>query len=327
MVRIAVIGAGVFGIEHVRAYRHLPDVEVVGMVEPDPARRARFVELADIGERVPLYESVEALLERGAPQAASVVVPSRAHREVAVQLMGAGVDVLVEKPFARDIADARAIARVALETGRLCLPGHVLRFSEPHRDLHAQFGAGTLGEVRLLTLRRDRSRSLAVNFPLEHPASLTGVHDIDLAIWLTGQPVVRVRAVERSIMSGTPDQFSAELSHADGTLSLVSGAYLLPLDQPGLGYDRIEVFGSQDWRTLEEVTPDDPPPPDDPGRNPPLVNELAHFASVAARGDLSTVCTPADGVHAVEVVDAVLASAAGGGTPVDIPATSDTESS
>src|SRR5579862_4310298 len=94
-VKVGVAGVGQFGEQHVRVYRELAGAELVGIYDADPARAAQiasqygchmFSTLAELAADV---------------QAASVVVPTEAHLQVAEQLLEAGADVLVEKPMAR----------------------------------------------------------------------------------------------------------------------------------------------------------------------------------------------------------------------------------
>lgn len=320
-VRVAVVGAGLFGLEHIASYRVLAEVELVGVVEPDEARRFALVSSGAVPSTLPLFSSVREMLAAGEVDAASIVVPSRLHAVVASELMAAGVDILVEKPFTETVDDAQQIAREAAQLGRVCLPGHVLRFSPQHQALRARIRAKTMGDVIAVALRRDRSRVLTMSHAGEHPASLTGVHDIDLAIWLTGQRVAEVRASEHRMSDGHGiDLFWAELLHVDGAMSSIRGAYLLPADTPDATSDQIDVYGSTDIETLHDETPRRGGSKSAGNaaetHNVPLMNELAHFVACVAAGTPSSICKPEDAIHVVEVVHAVIQSAAAGGIPV-----------
>ncbi|MHB8186227.1 MAG: Gfo/Idh/MocA family protein [Dermatophilaceae bacterium] len=322
-VRVAVVGGGLFGREHIGTYRSLEDVELVAVVEPSWERRTELLADQALLGTAQMFASVHDMLVAVAVDAASVVVPSSLHQDVASELMLAGIDVLVEKPFAEAVEDAREIAKQAAACGRICLPGHVLRFSAPHRELRDRLRAGVLGEVIAVALRRDRSSALMLSHPGEHPASLTGVHDVDLAIWLTGQRVVEVCALEHCVPNGkNVDLVWAQLRHVDGAISSVHGAYLLPVDAPDMTSDQIDVYGTAGSESLHDAIPrrltTETCTAQPARQNEPLRNELSHFVSCVAAGQPSAICTPDDAVHVVEVVRALIESAAAHGVPVVI---------
>ncbi|HEY0700822.1 MAG TPA: Gfo/Idh/MocA family oxidoreductase, partial [Micromonospora sp.] len=183
-IGVAVIGAGAFGVRHVAAYQAL-GIRVDALVEPDATTRDRVATRYGVPRA---FATVADLLAAGTPDAASVCVPGSAHRAVAVALITAGVPVLVEKPLAATVGDAAAIVEAAEAHGVLCQPGHILRYSPAHRALHEAVREGRLGRVLAVSSRRDRPRTLTRLFPDEHPALLTAVHDIDLALWYAQSP-------------------------------------------------------------------------------------------------------------------------------------------
>ncbi|MEU1755192.1 Gfo/Idh/MocA family oxidoreductase [Micromonospora matsumotoense] len=323
---IAVIGAGAFGARHLAAYRSL-GVPVRALVEPDAATRDRVA----AAHRVPqAYADVAGLLADATPDAASVCVPGPAHRAVAVALLDAGVPVLVEKPLATTVADAAAIVATAGRTGVLCQPGHLLRHSPPHRALHDAIRAGRLGDVLAVSSRRDRPRTLSRLFPREHPALLTAVHDIDLALWYAGAPVVEVRAAARTRPgSATPVLVWAELRHANDVVSSIRNSYLLPESTPHHTSDLVEVYGTDGVAHVDlshptllvQREPTEAPdwllsPADGGGA---LAAELRHFLG-RIDGTVPTAVVPlTDGLHVVQVAEAVVDSAATGGAVRRLP--------
>ncbi len=125
---MAAIGVGAFGRNHARVYHDLAKegaVEFVGVVDSNPARAAQVA--AEFGTQA--FASLEELLQRAKPQAASVAVPTVAHLEVACKFMQAGVDVLIEKPVAPTLAEADEMIRLAEQHGRIAQAGQLERFN------------------------------------------------------------------------------------------------------------------------------------------------------------------------------------------------------
>jgi predicted dehydrogenase len=324
--RVAVIGGGAFGVRHVAAYQSL-GVRVDALVDSDATTRERVAACHGVPHT---FATVAELLAAGTPDAASVCVPGSAHRAVAVALITAGVPVLVEKPLAATVADAAAIVAAAEAHGVLCQPGHILRHSPAHRALHDAIREGRLGQVLAVSSRRDRPRTLTRLFPEEHPALLTAVHDIDLALWYAQSPVVEVRAAARTRPgSAMPVLVWAELRHANGVVSSIRNSYLLPEHTPNHTCDLVEVYGTDGVghvdlghpTLLVQAERTEAPdwllsPPDGGGA---LAAELRHFLRQLDGSDPTPVVPLADGLHVVQIAAAVADSAAADGAPRHIP--------
>src|SRR5215467_12177271 len=122
-IRVAVVGCGEFGRNHARVYREMDSAQLVGVFDSDPARAALFAQ--EFHSRA--FSSLEEM--RGQVEAASVAVPTIAHAEVGCRLMELGVDVLVEKPIAGNLAQADALLDSAEKHARMLQVGHVERFN------------------------------------------------------------------------------------------------------------------------------------------------------------------------------------------------------
>jgi predicted dehydrogenase len=315
-VRIAVIGGGAFGREHVGAYRAVAGVDLVAIVEPDAERRRGLQnEFETHGTSV--FESVAEMLRQREIDAASVVTPGSSHLAVSRELMTNGIDVLIEKPFADSVADAVEISGLARDLGRICLPGHIMRHSPKHVALQGRVREGELGQIVASSLRRDRSNDHIKRFPGVHPVLLTGVHDIDLALWFTGQRVLQVSAFEHRDRDGNVDLFSATLRHENGAISTVQGAYLLPVDKPTDVDDQIDLYGESGHAVVRETSRGSSSMSPGIGvANIALVAELTHFASCISSGEQSRLCTPEEAVHVIEIAEAVVMSAADSGASI-----------
>src|SRR5258708_34616299 len=121
-IRVAVVGAGEFGRNHARVYRELEGVELVGVFDENQERAAA---VATEFQTLVLTRLEEL---HGRVDAASVAVPTVAHAEVGRRLLEMGLDVLVAKPMAVNVAEADALLHAAQKNGRIRRVGHVERF-------------------------------------------------------------------------------------------------------------------------------------------------------------------------------------------------------
>ena len=122
-VRVAVVGAGAFGKNHLRVLHEGPGAELVAVVDTDPDRAQRAAQ--DHG-----CKSLEKLDQLyGQVDAAVVAVPTVAHADVGCQLLEHGIDVLMEKPIAADLESAKRLTETAETHGRILQIGHLERFN------------------------------------------------------------------------------------------------------------------------------------------------------------------------------------------------------
>src|SRR5712664_1802747 len=112
-IRVAVVGAGEFGRNHARVYRELEGAELIGVYD-ESAERAGVVAQEF---QTTSFHSLDELC--GRVDAASVAVPTVAHAAVGCRLLEMGLDVLVEKPMAVNLADADALLDAAKRNGRI----------------------------------------------------------------------------------------------------------------------------------------------------------------------------------------------------------------
>lgn len=316
MLKVAVFGAGRFGTQHVAAWNFTTRSTVVAIVDPRISTTHSMHPSPD--GPIPVVASLEDIPQSTSVDVAAIVTPVWSHVDIAQELCRRGIPFLVEKPVAATSIDAQAVAAMASESGVISMPGHIMRFSQPHIDLHetmARLGHPTA----TTTLRRDRSAALLDIYPGEHPALLTGIHDIDLAMWLTNSPVVEVTAVDEDI-DGRPMSFQATLSHANGSQSLVSGAYTFPVTEADRVSDEIVIVGQDgdilgDYRYNSDVSASDSDAPD-----PALLAEIEHFIDLVSGVATTPVVTLDDAVHSLAVVEAIIHSSELKGSTVQVVA-------
>lgn len=118
-IRVAIIGTGAVAAEHYCEFHRLPDsgTEVVAVVDAVPGKAAAFAGRFDLDDAVSL-DNLGAVLDAGRIDVAEICTPPTSHADVADVLLGAGVDILSEKPLAADLDAARSTIRSAADKGR-----------------------------------------------------------------------------------------------------------------------------------------------------------------------------------------------------------------
>jgi predicted dehydrogenase len=223
-IRVAVIGAGAFGRNHLRVYRELetanPDlVKLVALVEPDPTRR----EAAATQYNIPTFATINDLLatKTGAPgpdfrtrviEAASICVPTIHHTAVAEQLLQANIDILIEKPIASSLEEADHIITLAQQNNCIVAVGHLERFNPAVTAVAERLNNPMFFESHRLSIFTPRSLDVDVVLDLM-------IHDLDIVLSLTNSPVREVRAVGIAILSRKADIANVRVEFESGCVA------------------------------------------------------------------------------------------------------------
>jgi predicted dehydrogenase len=210
-IRVAVVGCGEFGRNHARAYRELEGVELVGVFDQDADRAAKVAQ--EFQTRA--FSTPGDL--RGAVEAATVAVPTIAHKEVGCALQDMGIDVLVEKPMASTLAEADELIAAAKRNSRILQVGHVERFNPAVRAVEPIVKRPLFFEVHRLGVFTQRSLDVDVIFDLM-------IHDLDILLALVNEPVEEVKAVGIPVLTDKVDIAHARLEFAGGAVANVTAS-------------------------------------------------------------------------------------------------------
>jgi len=210
-IRVAVVGAGEFGRNHVRVYREIEGADLIGVYDQD-ARRAAAVAKE-------FQTKVLATLEElhGHADAVSVAVPTVAHAEVGCRLMEMGLDVLVEKPMAVNLAEADALLASAKKNKRILQVGHVERFNPAVIAVEPILNRPLFFEVHRLGVFTPRSLDVDVIYDLM-------IHDLDILLALVKEPVTEVKAVGIPVLTDKVDIAHARLEFVGGAVANVTAS-------------------------------------------------------------------------------------------------------
>jgi len=317
-VRIAVIGAGSFGRNHLRVLRNAsveraqngasalcaPNAQLVAVVDTNPDRTA--VASAEFG--CPAVSSLAEL--SGVVDAAVVAVPTIAHAEVGCQLLESGIDVLVEKPIAADAPSARRLVDTAHRHDRILQVGHLERFNPAVMALRRIRTTPLFFEIHRMSVFTPRSLDVDVVLDLM-------IHDVDIVLSLVGCPPEEIRAAGLPVLTDKADIANVRMAFPTGCIANLTASRVstervrkLRVFQPSqyisLDYQRQDLltFTVEDGEpgAAKEIRCEAVPVE----KSEPLKLELEAFlTSVAAR--TAPQVTGEDGLAALEAALEILA--------------------
>ncbi len=328
--RIGLVGLGMMGATHLKAYRAIEGAEVAWLCDLDPARLAGDLSGAvgniDTGAAgrsdlagVRTTDEYADLLADASLDAIDLCVPTFLHADMALLALEAGKHVVCEKPLALTSADAFAVVEAARAAERLLLVGHCLRFWPEYVVLKGLVDAGRLGRVRAATFRRhgcvpgwawdgwlaDVRRSGSAALDLH-------VHDADLVRWYVGPPN-EVSSEGDLDAAGGVVRIETRYGFDGGPEVVASGGWDLPTDEGFYMSAELEFeggsarFDSRRSPTLlvREAGRETPPTVT---AGDAYTEELRHIVACLAAGRPSERIAPEDAAAAVALVEAEVES-------------------
>lgn len=334
-VRIGLIGTGRFGRLHLKVLRQLAGAEVVALA--DVNGEALAAAAAEFGfPDSALHADPLELIARGDLDAVDIVSDEPSHGPLTLAALDSGKHVIVEKPLAVSLPEARAILAKAEAAGKQALVGHISRFSQPYYTIKRRLTAGGLGRIAAIRTKRNFSRDWFDSFGKRvHPVYESGVHELDLLLWYTGARCRTVAAFERN-MSGYehPDLFSALLQFENGVVATLDSSWLVPPGAPRNLTETLELDGTIDahieligefgtaqyrlnhdglsvWDVERSLQPEVTlwPTGPDGAVGGAIEAELGHFVRMIAANRPSPIMPLSDAVHVMEMADAIVESA------------------
>ena len=244
-LRIAMIGSGAVSRHHFPAFRDRPGViRLSAICEKNPRAASAFA--AQFPYPVPIFGELDDLLEKAQVDAALVVLPHNLHFPVASKLVGEGIPVLVEKPLACSLEEARALKRLSSETGVPVVAGQMLRFANDVIWLKEWVSkdAGNFGALRTFDIQSWQNILAYVNssgglkhWLLDGKAAGGGVvvslavHQLDLIRFITGDDFVEATAWGRfdsPFRNGAESCALALLKMTKGACGVLHSTYIGP---------------------------------------------------------------------------------------------------
>lgn len=205
-LRTAVIGVGYLGRFHAQKYAQLTGSKLVGVVDANTDARAKVA--AELGTQA--FGDYRELF--GKVDAVSLAVPTPLHHSIGCELLRNGIDVLIEKPIATTVSEARELVNLAQTHGRVLQVGHLERFNPAVLAAAARLRTPRFVESHRLAPFKQRGTDVSVVLDLM-------IHDIDLIQELVGTPIESIDAVGATVFSGEIDIVNARLRFKGGCVA------------------------------------------------------------------------------------------------------------
>ena len=296
-LRVGVVGAGVMGSNHARVLAGLPDVTMVGIVDPLAEHRARAVELA--GCRA--FATLDELLAEGV-DAVTIAAPTHLHHEVALACIARKVHILVEKPIAPSVEEGRDIVAAARSAGVTLMVGHVERFNPAVAAIKQAISGEDILSIAITRVGPFPPRMSNVGVVID-----LAVHDIDLIRWFTESDIVEVQPQLSSAVAEREDIALLQFRTASGVLAHINTNWLTPFKARSVTVATRGKYVMGDLLT-RQVTECFGFKPDGSysmrhlpvGHDEPLRAELISFLNAVRSGEVPAV-TGEEGVASLEI--------------------------
>lgn len=225
-IKVALAGAGAFGIKHLDGIKNIDGVEVVSLVSRDLEKTREVAAkygiphvTTDLADSLALPE-VDAVI---------LCTPTQMHAAQAIQCLEAGKHVQVEIPMADSLKDAEAVVAAQKKSGLVAMCGHTRRFNPSHQWIHHKIGAGELNlqqmDVQTYFFRRTNTNALGqARSWTDHLLWHHAAHTVDLFAYQAGSPIVQANAIQGPIHPtlGIAMDMSIQLKAANGAICTLS---------------------------------------------------------------------------------------------------------
>ncbi|HEU5194415.1 MAG TPA: Gfo/Idh/MocA family oxidoreductase [Methylomirabilota bacterium] len=218
-MNVLLVGLGRWGEKHLRVLTQLG--ATVWVADISPARRQ-----SAMGQGVDAARAVADFTEALAHvEAVDIVTPADSHRAVAETCLAAGRHCFIEKPLTVSVADGRAVAALARQTGRAVQVGHIFRFHPVTATLKAALAADRIGAVRYATGRFSGFKRPRTDVGVTHTDA---IHYFDLFAHLLGREATSVMALQRDYLGrGLDDMSLTTVTYGDVPV-IVEANYFVP---------------------------------------------------------------------------------------------------
>lgn len=188
MTKVGIIGAGYWGINHVRAFNALTTCDLVVVAD---LAQGNLKKVKGISASIETTDNHSEIIGDGGIDAVVIATDAPTHHDLAVQAIEAGKHVFVEKPLALTVADGEDMVKRAREAGRTLMVGHILLYHPAVTKMKEYVSSGELGEVYYLFSQRVNLGKVRSN---ENALWSLAPHDISVMLYLAGREPVEVSA-------------------------------------------------------------------------------------------------------------------------------------
>lgn len=297
-MRVGVVGVGEMGQHHARVYSELSDdfdLELIGIADNDVERAEEIAE--EYGYKV--YENHEDLAEENL-DAVSIAVPTSYHKDVSLDFIERGTNVLIEKPIADNEENAKNILEAADENDVVITIGHIERYNPSVQKLKKVIDDGVLGEV--MSISGKRVGPLAIRIRDVGIIVDLAVHELDVISYLFGEKIreVTAKAGNAKHPADVEDYAQIMVDFDGGKTGMIETNWLTPhktrqlsvVGTKGIAYldyiDQSLVVHNSEWKQEYKIQ-----------AREPLKNEIEDFLDCSLNGGEPCV-SGEDGLHVLK---------------------------
>lgn len=297
-LRTAVIGVGYLGRFHAQKYAQIAGSKLVAVVDANAEACGKVA--AELGTKA-VHDYRELF---GAVDAVSLAVPTPLHHAIGCELLRQGIDVLIEKPIATTVAEARELVELAKAHGRVLQVGHLERFNPAVLAAAERLHTPRFVESHRLAPFKQRGTDVSVVLDLM-------IHDIDLIQELVGTPIESIDAVGATVFSGEIDIVNARLRFQGGCVANTTASRISLKQERKIRIFQDDAYLSVDMqqKILTVIRKKDAAPVESPAQvsieeesydqGDALLAEIEAFLK-AVRERSTPVVTGEDGLRALE---------------------------
>jgi 2-hydroxy-4-carboxymuconate semialdehyde hemiacetal dehydrogenase len=225
-IKVALAGAGAFGIKHLDGIKNIDGVDVVSLIGREIEKTKQVA--AEYGIQHVTTDLAESLARKEV-DAVILCTPTQMHADQTMACLKAGKHVQVEIPLADSIKGADSVVALAKSSGLVAMCGHTRRFNPSHQYVHKQIIAGKFNiqqmDVQTYFFRRSNINALGqARSWTDHLLWHHAAHTVDLFAYQCGSPIVKAHAVQGPIHPtlGIAMDMSIQLKAANGAICTLS---------------------------------------------------------------------------------------------------------
>ena len=306
-IGVAVIGVGFWGRNHARVYMEIPEAELIGVCDIDAKRAKETAEKYG----VEAYTDSKKLLKRSDIDAVSICTWTTTHAKETIRALKAGKNVLVEKPIASTVREAKQIVKMAENERLILMTGFIERFNPGVERVTKTIEEGSIGDVVSATSRRvsewpERVGDVGV-------VKDSAIHDVDMMRYIFDEDPKTVFAKTGKLRHKRFEDYAQiMLTFSHGKTAFIEANWLTPYK-----VRKLIVTGSNGIVTLDYLSQEIVIETEEKTFIPrykweePLKRELKHFVE-CVRKNKQPLASGLDGLKALIICEAVLKSAAKG---------------
>lgn len=242
-MKVAVIGVGNMGQHHARNYSEIAGVDLVAIADVD----------SKIGEPIAkrfkchYHHDYEEMLAQEKIDLVTIAVPTKFHKKVALDCIKKGINILIEKPIAATVAEAKEIVAAAKAKRIKFTVGHIERFNPAVLKLKEMIDKGKLGEI--VSINDYRLSPMPTRIKDANVVIDIGVHDIDLMNWIYGKLPTQIMAIGGNAINQVQQDYAEIFLKYGSAAGVVKANWITPQK-----IRRMTISGTKAYVELNFIT-------------------------------------------------------------------------